>query len=213
MNADPASDLENNSLLARIAEAKTKAYRSAHVVLSAFSTADVDDTYRGWLLDPEIQRYLEARFQDLSLDGLAEYVRTRESEQTSLFMKIEPKSGGSKIGTVSLRVDKNHMTGSYGYLVGDKSRWGTTDALEAQVVLMDIAFCDLNLRKVTGGVIAGNLASHFNLRRLGFEREGTAREQVLDPEGQPQDVVRYGLLEREWQAKRGEFERFRGQES
>jgi RimJ/RimL family protein N-acetyltransferase len=67
--------------------------------------------------------------------------------------------------------------------------------------VLEVAFAELALRKLSCEVLAFNTAALSMYERFGFVREGVFREQILKPEG-PVDVLRLGILAREWEATR-----------
>jgi UDP-4-amino-4,6-dideoxy-N-acetyl-beta-L-altrosamine N-acetyltransferase len=65
---------------------------------------------------------------------------------------------------------------------------------------LDYAFTEFKLHKVCGQALAYNKRSiHFH-QSLGFQQEGTLRDQHFDGE-RYQDVVCFGLLSHEWQPR------------
>jgi len=179
------------------------------VTLRPFSLDDVDDTYRQWLFDPEVIRYLEVRFDDRSLPALRAFAEAAIGNPARHFFAIETPDGNDRIGTASLRVRPLHRTTDFGYLIGDGRYWGTDAALATQVALFDFAFGPLDLRKVHAGTYATNRASLFNFRRLGFAREGIRRAQYLGEDRRPVDEVLFGLLRDDWASVGRKFDHFR----
>jgi RimJ/RimL family protein N-acetyltransferase len=72
---------------------------------------------------------------------------------------------------------------------------------EALTALLDYAFGPMGLRRLEASVNPVNTASHGLLVRLGFELEGVRRERWIE-KGRPADSAMYGLLGREWSARR-----------
>lgn len=180
-------------------------------VLKPMSMKDVTDRYRRWLMDEEVVRHLEVALADRSMPALRAYVEAAINDPDRYLFVIKPLKNEESIGTISLRVNRLHRTGSYGFLIGEHDYWGTDAALQAQGALLDFAFDVLGLRKLTGGVYRDNTTSHFNLRRLGFVQEGVQRAQVrTGKDGEEvSDVVLYGLLAEEWAAHRIKFDHLR----
>lgn len=180
-------------------------------VLKPVSMKDVTERYRRWLMDDEIVRYLEVALTDRSMPALRAYVRKAIDDPNRYFFVIQSLKTQESIGTISLKVNRLHETGSYGLLIGERGYWGTNAALQAQVALFDFAFGALGLRKLTGGVCRDNIKVHFNLRRLGFVREGVQRAQVrMGKDGREvSDVVLYGMLAEEWAARTSKFDHLR----
>ena len=98
------------------------------------------------------------------------------------------------VGGVSL----NHVrrgigqTASVGYWIGERyARHGyMTDALAG---LLPFAFDSLGLHRIDAAVLERNAASRRVLEKVGFTREGVAR-QYLRIDGEWQDHVIYGML-------------------
>lgn len=72
-------------------------------------------------------------------------------------------------------------------------RQGEGIATDALATVVDYAFDQLRLRKVTAEVFAPNEASRRTVEAVGFAREGTLVEEDF-VDGEPVDVIRYGVL-------------------
>ncbi len=70
--------------------------------------------------------------------------------------------------------------------------------------MLDHAFEELDMHKVSCEVFANNPAPVGMHRRMGFVQEGTFRDHVLD-DGNWIDVVRMSLLRTEWEAQRSKI--------
>ena len=70
-------------------------------------------------------------------------------------------------------------------------------AREAVSLLVDYAFSELRIHKVTANAYAGNEASRAMLEAVGFVEEGVGREDSFF-DGDYHDTHYFGLLEREW---------------
>ncbi len=81
----------------------------------------------------------------------------------------------------------------------DPHQWGQGYGREALSLLLRFAFDELNLRRLSLTVFSYNARAIRLYEGLGFQREGTFRE-FLVRDGQPYDMLLYGLLEREWRA-------------
>jgi len=66
---------------------------------------------------------------------------------------------------------------------------------------LELAFGELGLRKLNGEALITSVASAKVHRKLGFVQEGVFREQHFDGDRYV-DVVRFGLLAREWEGCR-----------
>ncbi|MBT3700614.1 MAG: GNAT family N-acetyltransferase [Alphaproteobacteria bacterium] len=168
--------------------------------LKPFTEEDVTDEYVGWLHDPDVTEFLEITRTERSKEALQLYTRNAEKDPDRYFYSLLANDINEAVGTISVRHNKMHATATYGFIIGDKDYWGTDVALDAQKTVFNFAFEELKIRKLSAGVCLKNLPSHFNLRRLGFEKEGVLRADVLLGEGGDivSDVVRYGMLYDKW---------------
>jgi RimJ/RimL family protein N-acetyltransferase len=174
------------------------------VYLRHLSPDDVTDAYVGWMSDGDVTRYLEARHTLHSSESLRRWVGAFDQVVDQVF-GIFLQSDDRHVGTATLRCRSVHETAEYGYLIGDRSLWGTPVAVEAMVLLFDHAFEVMGLRKLHGGAYRTNLASLFNYQRFGFTREGVLRRHSL-LDGEPTDMLVFGLLREEWVERRRAFD-------
>jgi ribosomal-protein-alanine N-acetyltransferase len=183
------------------------------VDLRPFTPDDVTETYQGWLRNPEVVRFLDVAFADTSLEALKAYVAGVIADPNRLFYMIRLSDSGAEIGTANLQIDPVHRFGNYGYMIGEKEYWGTQVSMETQVALFDLAFDELGNRRFYGGARRDNVMSQFNLKRLGFVKEGVFRGHVRAAPGKDEfmDAVYYGLMRDEWVAIRDKFDAYRQQ--
>lgn len=87
---------------------------------------------------------------------------------------------------------------SLGYCL-NQSAWGRGYATEAARALLQWAFVTLGLNRVQSETDTRNVASARVLEKLGFEREGTLREDCI-VNGEVSDTWVHGLLRRDWSA-------------
>jgi RimJ/RimL family protein N-acetyltransferase len=104
---------------------------------------------------------------------------------------------GDRVGTISYRqFNEEWGTAELAYFF-HPDHWGNGYATEAARRMVAYGFDERRLDKVWARVLAFNDASARVLERVGFEHEGTLREQVF-ARSRRVDVERYGLLESEW---------------
>jgi RimJ/RimL family protein N-acetyltransferase len=80
-----------------------------------------------------------------------------------------------------------------GLIVGEKECWGKGFATEAIRLVMQLAFAQLGLRRLTAGAYASNIASIRAFEKAGFSREGLRRRHYLC-DGEYVDGVLMGVL-------------------
>ena len=123
--------------------------------------------------------------------------RQMAEEGTGVRLAVDRVLNGAFIGWCSLtRWNPTYRSASLGYCLDDAA-WGHGYATEAAHALLQWAFEALDLNRVQAETDTRNMASARVLEKLGFEREGTLREDCV-VDGEVSDSWVYGLLRREW---------------
>lgn len=122
-------------------------------------------------------------------------------ERTARFGMFE-RDGGSLVGSIELDgIDLRRSQAELGYWVRtDRTNRGY--ATEAGRAVLLYAFHTLGLHKVRADVAVGNVPSARVLEKLGFQKEGTLRED-RPVGGVFLDHWRFGLLAREFDQYHG----------
>ncbi len=116
-------------------------------------------------------------------------------------LAIVRRADATVIGTCALHaMDPGCRRAEVGYALR-VADWGRGFATEAVTALLDWGFAALALNRVEADIDPRNAASARTLERLGFTREGHLRERWIVG-GEVSDSWLYGLLAREWQARR-----------
>ena len=114
---------------------------------------------------------------------------THDDDVVTLLITVD----GTRVGVIELSaIDWVRGVAEVSYWVHpDRQREGiASDALNTVV---EYAFGDLRLRKLSAEVAVTNRASRRTVESAGFEQEGTlVAEDFVD--GEPVDVIRYGLV-------------------
>ena len=105
-------------------------------------------------------------------------------------------SDGALVGGVGLVVEASGVGGELGCWVA-ASHEGRGVATRACSAMIDHAFGELGLHRISVLVAADNVRSRAFVERLGFTREGLVREGARSASGY-HDLVLYGLLEQGW---------------
>lgn len=115
------------------------------------------------------------------------------AEGDELIFALELQGTGEVIGDCALfNSDERNLRAEIGFSLV-RQHWGYGYMSEAANALLDHAFNTLGLRRIEGDVDPRNVASTRLLERLGFVREGLARERWM-VEGRVSDSALYGLL-------------------
>ncbi len=153
--------------------------------------------------DKSVTKFLPYRAWRTMADGRAWLKRMRKYGKTGLshqFVVVD-KASGAAIGTgLVFAFEDSSRQAELGLALGRKW-WGAGYMTEAMEALVDCAFRQMGVRRFVAHADAANAASCALLSRLGFTHEGTLRERWLDGT-RPRTAQVYGLLKREWPAKK-----------
>jgi RimJ/RimL family protein N-acetyltransferase len=143
------------------------------ISLRPLKVSDASNEYCAWLNDPSVNRFLESRFERWTILKLKNYLRKATKDKSSLFLAIILKPNGHHIGNIKLGpIDRRHLFGEIGIMIGAKDQWGKGRASEAILLLKKYAFLRLGLRKLVAGIYKPNLGSIAAFRKAGFRQEG-----------------------------------------
>jgi len=150
------------------------------IYLRSLTVEDATDEYVGWLNDPEVNQFLESRFENHTLGSVRAHIEKTTQTTTNIFLAILRKDTDNYIGNIKLGpMDMHHRVGSVGLMIGDKNSWGKGFATEAIQLMTEHAFDTLELHKVTAGVYANNVASIKAFFKLGFFEEGRLKRHIF----------------------------------
>lgn len=178
----------------------TPALATERLRLRPFTEADGDELFalqsdahvlRYWDSPPWVDRSSIARF----LDGC----KRLEEEGSGARVVIERAADGAFLGWCTFNSwNPDFRSASLGYCLTEAA-WGRGYATEAASALLGWAFDALDLNRVQSETDTRNAASARVLKKLGFVREGTLREDCI-VDGVVSDSWVYGLLKRDWEA-------------
>jgi len=167
------------------------------IYLREVRASDVNETYLGWMHDPEVTRYMESRFDPPSIDELRNYVSRLALDPTILFLAIKLIESDRHIGNIKVGpINVHHHIADVGLCIGEKDCWGRGYASEAIRLVSAYAFRELHLHKLTAGFYAPNKASQKAFLNAGYVQEGIGRDHWLH-EGRFVDQVWFGLVRSE----------------
>lgn len=172
------------------------------VRLRAMEPTDAERLYE-WINDHEVTHYLMARYPyslEFEKDWLAGAAKGNDFGEVRL--AIETKDG-VHIGNCGLhrgRPEDRHA--ELGIMIGEKDYQSNGYGTDAVMTLVRFAFEQMNLNKVSLGVFEFNERAQACYRKCGFVEEGRAREEYFQ-DGRYWDIVRMGVLRREFEALHG----------
>lgn len=155
--------------------------------IAPFTEADVTDRYVGWLNDSDVVRYSEQRHRRHDRKSCTEYF---ESMRNQYFCSIRLQDGNTHIGNISATVDRPNCTVDLAILIGEKTAWGKGFGLEAWIAMMQYFLERSDIRRVTGGCAANNVAMVAIMERAGMKHDFT-RPRAFLIDGEEVDSVHY----------------------
>ena len=107
---------------------------------------------------------------------------------------------GKQIGTHSFVWSKIDKVAQIGVMIGDKNYWGKGVILETRSRLLNYAL-ELGCKKIEASCDSINIPAIYNFVKQGWTKEGVRRaHRIVD--NQPVDLILFGMLAHEWNAKR-----------
>lgn len=152
-----------------------------------------------WFSDPEVRRHLGMAlpFSLAQEERWFENVQERLEKQELVMLTIET-SEGAHIGNISLfDINWKDRYAELGVTIGDKDYWNKGCGTAATRTMLQMAFDDLNLHRVSLRVHADNARGIRCYEKAGFQKEGTLRESVFRG-GVYHDMVLMSILASEF---------------
>jgi len=144
------------------------------ISLRCLRREDVGQHYLDWLLDPEVNQYLEVRHAlPTSVDELWQFVDSVNQSADSLMLGIFGPDG-RHIGNIKVGpVNTMYRRADVGIICGDRNQWGKGYATRAIRLASQHAFDVLGLQRLTAGCYDTNLGSMRAFIKTGYQHEGT----------------------------------------
>ncbi len=169
-----------------------------NVSLKMLDIENCTQEYVDWLNNPEINRYLEARWQTHTLESTIAFVKSIKKSPDSIIFAIIYKNkyvGNIKIGPIH----PIYKHADVGYMIGDKSVWGNGVATNAINSVCKFAFNVLKLERMQACVFEENIGSQKALLKNNFKLEGRYRKKAFLKMGDNySDIVTFSLLKSEY---------------
>lgn len=161
--------------------------------------ADLPNFVR-WLNDPDVYQNLVIR----TPMALAEEERwfasmlQRPPYEQVLVIEVQTDAGWQPVGNTSLmEFDWPSACAEVGIFIGEKQLWGQRIGQRALGLVLDYAFFDLNLNRVSLRVYAPNTHAIRCYEAVGFQHEGRMR-QAMNRKGELVDILLMSVLRAEW---------------
>jgi UDP-4-amino-4,6-dideoxy-N-acetyl-beta-L-altrosamine N-acetyltransferase len=146
-----------------------------------------------WRNHPDVRRYMYTQ-HEINLNEHQRWfeLKLQDSKNHLLIFEVDQQP----CGFVNFTQTGNGGIADWGFYMAPDAPKGSGRQLG--LVSLSQAFTKLNLHKVCGEALAYNNRSILFHQALGFQQEGTLRDEHFDGE-RYHNVIRFGLLSHEWQ--------------
>ncbi|KMJ57431.1 acetyltransferase [Bacillus sp. LL01] len=172
--------------------------KSDRLQLRKMEREDIE-LYHSWRNDMDIMATTSPSMDVYTLEETRSFVENiiLQSSSSKSYIIVE-KEGNTSIGVTSLiNIDTKNRNAECIIDIGEKKHWGKGYGSEALKLLLDYAFLELNLHRVSLRVFSFNEKAIHLYTKLGFEKEGISREGLYR-NGRWHDIVHMGILKREY---------------
>ncbi|MFC1783986.1 GNAT family N-acetyltransferase [Planctomycetota bacterium] len=170
-------------------------FKSESIALRPFENKDIPLKVK-WINDPQINEHLhyEIPLGQAKTEKWFQNTLTDNSRRDFVIETLE----GEAIGLVGIiGINLIHRAAEIYIAIGEKEFWAKGVMLEAESIMIRWAFETLGLEKIWAQTRAENVASIITMKKMGFQIEGTLRQEKYIS-GQRVDVIRMGLLRHEF---------------
>ncbi len=157
---------------------------------------------RRWVNDPEV-RGMIGEVRPASRHDSEEWLKRVQEDRDRVWFVVVLKETGRVIGEAGLlRIFPAWRQADMTVIIGDKEYWGQGYGSEAGRLVLDYAFGNLNMHRLSIGVVGWHeRALHF-WEKLGFRREGVQRDGYYYNH-RYSDFIMMGILEHEYREQYG----------
>jgi len=159
------------------------------------------ETARGWINDPEVNRFLLTGQIPVSEVAEAEFyagAEKRFAERSGFMFEIHVKDGDHYIGNCGLDgVDLVHRHAEVGIVIGDVSRQNSGYGRDAIRTLLRFGFDTLGLHRIEIRYATDNERAGHLYRSIGFTEVGVLRQHTFS-HGVWEDEGVLDMLADEW---------------
>ena len=152
-----------------------------------------------WQNDPKVRRYARNMWP-ITIEDVKKWFEPSPDRHTREFVvfTIYHKRDKRPIGFVGLgHINWVWRNANIFATIGEPEYWGKGIAIEANKLLIEYGFTELNLHKIYAGVFTPNKRSLRAAEKLGFEKEAILKEEMY-VDGVYHDIHRFALFKRDW---------------
>jgi RimJ/RimL family protein N-acetyltransferase len=171
------------------------------VRLSAYDPEEMSKAYSRWSRNSEYFRLLNSSARPMQSPKMAAKWMEEEVGEVSpasYYFSIRTLAEDKLIGELGLDiVDWSGRDAFVGLGIGETDHWSKGYGTDVMNILLQFAFMEINLRRVTLTVFEYNPRAIRSYEKAGFHHEGRMR-QLLNKEGKRWDMLYMGILREEW---------------
>jgi RimJ/RimL family protein N-acetyltransferase len=176
------------------------------VNLAAVNPEEMSQSFTAWNRDSEWMRLLDSGpARQFSVRKSKEWIEKHleKSAGRMYWFTIRSAVDDRPLGDISLEVaDWNPREAFVGLGIGPRDFWGRGFGTEAMQLVLEYAFLEVNLQRVTLNVFEYNPRAIRSYEKAGFRHEGRMRE-ALFREGKRWDLLYMGIRRSEWMENYG----------
>ena len=160
------------------------------------------ERYHSWRNDLDVMKTTSPSLDLYSIDETRDFVKNVIiNSNSSKSYIIEDIENNIPIGIMSLvKIDSKNRNAECIIDIGDKGYWGKGYGTEALNILLEYAFLELNLHRISLRVFSFNDKAIRLYDKLGFYKEGIMRESIYR-NGKWHDIIIMGILKSEYMDK------------
>lgn len=160
------------------------------ITIRQFEKSDIPKKVE-WVNNPENNQFLHYDIP-LSVEKTERWFDSHLGEETRFDAVIE--ADGLPVGTIGLlSIDRKNSKAEYYIAMGETAYKRKGVAKEASRLLLQYGFEKLGLNRIYLFTETGNIAAQRLFERVGFQPEGTIREDIMR-NGNYVDRIMYGYL-------------------
>jgi len=173
------------------------------VCLTAEDPQTIGKAYSHWCRNSEYCRLLDTEHSTMnSIKKIKEYFEKNFAKEdlnefSFLIRTLDNKRLIGFVGLIAINWSQGDCWVGIG--LGEPRYWGKGYGTDAMRIALHYAFYELNLHRVSLGVLSYNARAIRSYEKAGFKMEGTER-LLLHRDGSRADVFYMGILRDEWEA-------------
>lgn len=173
-------------------------FTSKRLYFRSLTEADATRSYADWLNTPAVNRFLEVRHFQHSIETCRDFISACNADPNCFLFGIFTNAGQTHIGNIKLGpIDRRYGSGQIGLFIGEQSCWGKGYASEAISAITRFAFDEQGLSRLEAGCYEENLGSLRAFLKSGFSLEGFFRKKFIS-DGERTGCFWLGILKDEW---------------